>query len=70
MADAISASFPILADAQHEVGDAYGVFNLLNDFTHTPSIFILDKNLNTIWSYIGKDVNDRPAAAVVLEKLP
>jgi len=70
MADIILAGFPILADADHAVGDAFGVYNLLSDFTHTPAIFILDKNLNTIWSYIGKDVNDRPSAAVVLENLP
>jgi peroxiredoxin len=69
MSQIVQASFPILADANHAVADAYGVFNLLNDNTATPSIFIINPSGHVVWSYIGKDVSDRPSAAIILEHL-
>jgi peroxiredoxin len=70
MAQLISAGFPILADANHAVADAYGVFNLLGDGVATPSVFVIDPGGRIVWSYIGKDANDRPSAAQVLSHLP
>jgi peroxiredoxin len=70
MAQLISAGFPILADANHAVADAYGVFNLLGDGVATPSVFVIDPSGRIVWSYIGKDANDRPSAAQVLSHLP
>ncbi len=70
MAQLINASFPILADANHAVADAYGVFNLLGDGVATPSVFVIDPGGRIIWSYVGRDANDRPSSAQVLSHLP
>ena len=37
MDNVVQADYPILADADHAVADAYGVFNLLGDGVATPS---------------------------------
>jgi peroxiredoxin len=69
MSQIVHASFPILADENHVVADAYSVYNLLNDNTATPSIFIIDLSGHMIWSYIGQDASDRPSAEIILEHL-
>ena len=66
----VHASYPILADSDHAVADAYGVFNLLGDGLATPSIFVIDQSGLIVWSYISTDANDRPASAVILSHLP
>jgi len=70
MAQLIAASFPILADANHAVADAYGVFNLLGDGVATPSVFVIDPGGRIVWSYIGQDANDRPSPGQILSHLP
>lgn len=70
MAQIVQPSFPILADPDHAVADAYGVFNLLGDGVDTPSIFIIDKDGRIVWSYIGKDVTDRPVSAQIIPNIP
>ena len=66
----VQADYPILADAEHAVADAYGVFNLLGDGVATPSVFVIDPAGRIVWSYVGKDANDRPSAADVLARVP
>jgi peroxiredoxin Q/BCP len=66
----VQADYPILADADHAVADAYGVFNLLGDGVATPSVFIIDPAGRIVWSYVGKDANDRPSAEDVLTHVP
>ncbi len=63
-------TYPILADTTHQVAATYGVFNLLGDNVATPSIFIIDKSGQTVWSYIGQNVSDRPSNQTILENLP
>jgi len=70
MAQAIGADFPILADANHTVADAYGVFNLLGDGVATPSVFVIDPAGRIVWTYVGQDANDRPSAGQILGHLP
>ena len=70
MAQIIVASFPILADANRAVADAYGVFNLLGDGVATPSVFVIDPGGRIVWSYVGKDANDRPSPGQILSHLP
>ena len=70
MAQLIGAGFPILADANHAVADAYGVFNLLGDGVATPSVFVIDPAGRSVWSYVGRDANDRPSAGQILDHLP
>jgi len=70
MKDIVQADYPILADADHAVADAYGVFNLLGDGIATPSEFVIDPAGRIVWSYVGKDANDRLSAAEVLSHVP
>ena len=64
--DLIQAQYPILADADHAVAEAYGVFNLLGDGVATPSVFVIDPNGQLSWSFISKDPNVRPSASDIL----
>jgi len=64
------ATYPILADADHSVADAYGVYNLLNDRVATPAVFIINKVGQIVWSHIGQNINDRPTNDLILANLP
>ena len=70
MVQLTQAQYPILADANHTVADAYGVFNLLGDGVATPSVFVIDPAGRIAWSYVGKDANDRPSPADILSHVP
>jgi alkyl hydroperoxide reductase subunit AhpC len=70
MAGLVQATYPILADAEHVVAGAYGVFNLLGDGVATPAVFIIDPSGRVFWSYVGKNTEDRPSAVELLAHLP
>jgi peroxiredoxin len=70
MADVVQAGFPILADADHAVAAAYGVYNLLGDGVATPAVFVIDPAGNVFWSYVGKNRDDRPSVDEILAHLP
>jgi peroxiredoxin len=70
MAQAVGTSFPILADPDHHVAEAYGVYNLLGDGVATPAVFVIDQTGQIVWSYIGRDISDRPNAQTILDHLP
>ena len=70
IAQSVQPGYPILADADHLVSDAYGVYNLLGDGLTTPAIFVIDRTGQVVWAYISKDTSDRPASAVILSHLP
>ena len=70
MAQLIGAGYPILADVNHAVADAYGVFNLLGDSVATPSVFVVDPAGRIVWSYVGTSATDRPSPADVLAHVP
>ncbi len=63
-------SYPILADPDHRIAAAYGVYNLLGDSVATPAVFIIDKSGQIVWSYIGQNISDRPSNQTILENLP
>ena len=66
------AKFPILADSEHTVAEAFGV--LEDDGVSTPSVFIIGQDRNIVWSEIthiegsgcGKD---RVPSETILENL-
>jgi len=64
------APFPILADSDHAVAEAYGVYNLLGDGIATPSVFVIDTSGHIVWSYVGQNAADRPSIETILENLP
>jgi peroxiredoxin Q/BCP len=64
------AAYPILADPDHRMTEAYGVFNTQGDNVATPAVFIIDKNGQIAWSYIGQGVSDRPSNQTILDNVP
>ena len=68
--DSTGVTYFVLADSDHRVAEAYGVYNLLNDQVATPAVFIINPNGQISWSYIGSGVNDRPSVETILANLP
>ena len=67
---ATNISYPVLADVDHAVSDAYQVYNTLGDGVATPSIFIINPDGEIVWSYIGQNLSDRPTIEIILENIP
>lgn len=68
--NSMGVTYPILADPEHSIAAAFGVYNLLGDNIATPSVFIIDKSGRIVWSYIGQNVNDRPHNQTILNNIP
>jgi len=60
----------MLADAEHRVSEAYGVYNLLGDGLAAPAVFVVDTDGRIVWSYIGQHAGDRVDAPTILAHLP
>ena len=69
MTELTGAEFPILSDRKAEVSRDYGVYNLLNDSLATPSVFIIAPGGRIVWSYVGNNISDRPAADDILAQV-
>lgn len=67
---AINPPFPLLADPDHQVAEAFGVYELLSSGYAAPSVFIIDTDRTIVWSYVAQDRSDRPAVSTILENLP
>jgi peroxiredoxin len=67
---AAGAAFPMMADVDHVVAEAYGVYNLLGDSLAAPSVFVIDTDGRILWGYIGRSSMDRPDVHTILDKLP
>lgn len=67
---ALGIPFPVLADTDHRVSEAYGVYDLLGDGYAAPAVFIIGPEGRILWSYVGRDPGDRPAAEEILAHLP
>jgi peroxiredoxin len=65
-----NAAYPVLADPQHQVAEAYGVYNLLGDKLAAPSVFIIGADGRVVWSHVGESASDRPNPQTILENLP
>ena len=65
-----TAQFPILADSEHAVAEAYGVFD---GGLSNPSVFIISKDRNIVWSEIshteGGCASERVPSQTILENL-
>ena len=57
-ADVSGAEFPILADSDHIVAEAFGVFDLLpeDEGLSTPSVFVVDKDSQIVWKHIATSI--------------
>ena len=64
------ATFPVLYTTKnHEIPSDYKVYDLHNDGVAAPAVFVIDKEGNIAYEYIGKDIADRPDTAVLLAEL-
>jgi peroxiredoxin len=68
--EVIDPPYPLLADPEHQVAEAFNVYDLLGTGYAAPSVFVIDTNRDILWSYIGQSSTDRPTATSVLEHLP
>lgn len=63
-------SFPVLADEQHVVSEAFGVYNRFGDGLAAPAVFVIDAQGRVVWSHIGNSPEDYPPVETVLARLP
>ena len=64
------ATFPVLYTTKnHKIPSEYEVYDLHNDGVAAPAVFIIDKDGNIAYQYIGKDIADRPDTEKVLDEL-
>ena len=70
--EATGATFPILADADRQVVDLYGVYGLETSQANKtiPAVFIIDQAGKIHWAYVGKYAADRPETQLILDNLP
>jgi alkyl hydroperoxide reductase subunit AhpC len=64
------AQFPVLADSDHAVADAYGVYNLFSDSEAAASVFIISQDSRIVWEHIATFQTDRVPSETILENLP
>jgi peroxiredoxin len=63
-------TYPVLADSAHEVAEAYGVYDLLDDGLAAPAAFVIDVDGRIVWSQVSEDAYEWPAAEIILDHLP
>lgn len=66
----INPPYPLLADPDHEVAEAFQVYDLLGTGYATPSTFVIDTDGSIVWSYIAQSRTDRPSANIVRDQIP
>jgi peroxiredoxin Q/BCP len=66
----LNLPYPVLADPDHQVAEAFNVYNLFDDGYAAPSVFVIDTDGSVAWSYVGQSSRDRPSTATVLKNLP
>lgn len=63
-------TYPILADPDHAVSEAYGVYNLYGDGLATPAVFIINTDGRIVWHHVASNPSERPGVQAILEQLP
>ncbi len=66
----IGVHYPVLADPDHRVSEAYGVYDLLGDGVAAPAVFIIDRAGQIVWYQVGANAQDRLGAETILNHLP
>ena len=65
-----NVGYPMLADPEQSVSQAYGVHNLLGAGVTMPSAFIIDSGSNIVWYQVGEHTADYVRAQVIVDNLP
>jgi peroxiredoxin len=66
----LNPPYPLLADPEHRVAEAFNVYDLLGTGYAAPSVFVIDADGDIVWSHVGQSRTDRPNVSSVLEQLP
>jgi peroxiredoxin Q/BCP len=66
----IGPPYPLLADPDHQVAEAFHVYDLFGDGLAAPSTFVIDTDGAIVWSYVGQSPADRPSPNTVLRHIP
>ncbi len=66
----LNLPYPLLADPDHEVAEAFNVYDLLGTGYAAPSVFVIDTDSSIVWSYVGQSRTDRPSPQTILEQIP
>jgi peroxiredoxin len=66
----IEPPYPLLADPDHQVAEAFNVYDLLGDGLAAPSVFVIDADGTIVWSYVGQSPGDRPSPKTILGHVP
>ena len=69
LAEELEVAYNLVPDPDGKVVKEYGVYNLHGDGVATPSIFIIGPERSLQWSYVGKDIGDRPSADDILSQV-
>jgi peroxiredoxin len=64
----LNLTYPILSDTLKNFIRQYGVLHPTENLAR-PSMFIVDRQGNIVWKYVGSDASDRPPMSVVLQQL-
>ena len=57
--------YPMLADSDHQVSEAYGVYDLFGDGLAGPAVFVVGQDSSVLWSHLGQ-----ASGHVILAQLP
>ncbi len=66
----IEPPYPLLADPDHRVAEAFSVYDLLGDGLAAPSVFVIDTDGTIAWSHVGQSAGDRPSTSTILGQIP
>jgi len=61
-------AYPVLSDASRTAITTWGVLHPTEGIAR-PSMFLVNKQGNIVWKYIGKDASDRPPMATIFKQL-
>jgi peroxiredoxin len=62
--------YPLLADSDHQVSAAYGVYNLFGNGLAGPAVFVIAPDRAVLWSYVGSAPIDPVSGDTILAQLP
>jgi len=69
LAKILGLTYKLLSDPNGKVVKEYGVYNLLGDGVAAPAVFIVGPDAGIEWSYVGKNIRDRPSSEDIIARL-
>ncbi len=69
LAKTLGVTYKLLSDPNGKVAKEYGVYNLLGDGVAAPAVFIVGPSRVIEWSYVGRNIGDRPSSYDIIARL-